>query len=66
MGATGDVVMSQAGTMSLEPAPYAFDLFVVHTVGDADFVRGYLLPALNLPPARVLLIDALPLGGVSA
>src|SRR6185503_16826643 len=64
MGSMGDVVAGQAGTMSPERAPYASDLFVVHAVADADFVRGYLLPALNLATSRVLLIDELPLGGV--
>ena len=47
-----------------EPEAHAFDLFVVHAAPDTDFVRGYLLPALNLPSARVLLMDELPLGGV--
>jgi hypothetical protein len=43
---------------------HAFDLFVVYAAADADFVRGYLLPALNVPAPRVLLIDELPLGAV--
>jgi hypothetical protein len=52
-----------------EPAPqdsvsHAFDLFVVHAAADADFVRGYLLPALNLPSSRVLLADALTPGAL--
>jgi WD40 repeat protein len=46
-----------------DPA-HAYDLFVIHAAHDASFVRGYLLPALNLPVERVLLVDALPLGGV--
>jgi WD40 repeat protein len=41
----------------------AFDLFVVHAAEDADFVRGYLLPTLNLPRSRVLLVDELTPGG---
>jgi hypothetical protein len=36
---------------------------VVHAPADAGFVGGYLLPALNLPPSRVLLVDELALGG---
>jgi WD40 repeat protein len=51
MRSKGDVVVE-----------HAFDLFVVHAAADADFVRGYLLPALNLPASRVLLLDDLPLG----
>jgi len=42
---------------------WRFDLFVVHAPADADFVRGYLLPELNLPPLRVLLVDELTPGG---
>jgi hypothetical protein len=41
-----------------------YDLFVVYAATDAEFVRGYLLPALNLPPSRVRLVDDLPIGGV--
>ncbi|HWU85953.1 MAG TPA: SUMF1/EgtB/PvdO family nonheme iron enzyme [Kofleriaceae bacterium] len=40
------------------------DLFIVHAEADAAFVRGYLLPALELPRDRVLLVDELPLGGL--
>ena len=36
----------------------------MHAAEDADFVHGYLLPALHLPLERVLLVGALPLGGV--
>ncbi len=42
-----------------------FDLFVVYAAADRDFVHGYLLPALNLPPAppsRVQLVDELTPG----
>jgi len=46
------------------PAPHDFDLFVVHAAADAGFVREYLLPALQLPRSRVLLIHELPLGGL--
>jgi len=41
---------------------WRFDLFVVHAATDADFVRGFLVPALNLPPSRVLLVDDLTPG----
>jgi formylglycine-generating enzyme required for sulfatase activity len=46
------------------PATHDFDLFVVHAAADAGFVREYLLPALELPRSRVLLIHELPLGGL--
>jgi hypothetical protein len=39
-------------------------LFVVHADADADFVRGYLLPALDLPLQRVQLTNELPLGSL--
>lgn len=54
----GDAVTKQTGS---EPtaAVQDFDLFIVHAAEDADFVRGYLVPALNLPPQRVLLVDTL-------
>jgi WD40 repeat protein len=55
---------NELGQTACGPEPYAFDLFVIHAVADADFVRGYLLPALNLPTARVLLSDELRPGGV--
>jgi Tol biopolymer transport system component len=64
MGSKGDAVAEREGIVSSEPAAYAFDLFVVHASADADFVRGYLLPTLNLPSSRVQLIDELPLGGL--
>jgi hypothetical protein len=60
------VIVEHAEPASLDVAVHAYDLFVVHAAADADFVRGYLLPARNLPPARVLVLDALPLGGVIA
>jgi hypothetical protein len=31
-----------------------YDLFVVHSKTDQDWVQGYLVPALGLPPGRVL------------
>jgi formylglycine-generating enzyme required for sulfatase activity len=40
------------------------DLFVIYADADSAFVREYLLPALELPRERVLLIDELPLGGL--
>ncbi|TMQ10027.1 MAG: TIR domain-containing protein [Deltaproteobacteria bacterium] len=58
------MVAEYLGSALLHPAAYSYDLFVVHAADDADFVHGYLLPALNLPSARVLLINALPLGSV--
>lgn len=56
-------------TAPTEPIPqdsavHAFDLFVVHAAADADFVRGYLLPALDLSSSRVLLSDALTPGAL--
>ena len=59
----GDALTRQTIFERAEPA-HAYDLFVVHAATDAEFVRGYLLPALNLPSSRVLLVDDLPLGGV--
>ena len=59
----GDATTRQTTSELAEPA-HAYDLFVVHAATDAEFVRGYLLPALNLPSSRVLLVDDLPLGGV--
>src|SRR4051812_42781212 len=46
------------------PATHEFDLFIIHAATDAVFVREYLLPALELPSDRVLLVDELPLGGL--
>ena len=62
-GSMGDAATRQTTSEQAEPA-HAYDLFVVHATSDAEFVRGYLLPALNLPSSRVLLVDDLPLGGV--
>ena len=62
-GSMGDALTSQMISEHAEPA-HIYDLFVVHAATDAEFVRGYLLPALNLPSSRVLLVDDLPLGGV--
>jgi len=59
-GSTGELAV--ASPRAAEPAAKAFDLFVVHAAADADFVRGYLLPALNLPSSRVLLVDELTPG----
>lgn len=63
MGSQGDAVVES--TLP-QPATYAFDLFVIYATDDTEFVRGYLLPALNLPAQRVLLVDELPLGAVIA
>jgi hypothetical protein len=38
------------------PATHDLDRFVVHAGADVAFVRESLLPALELPPARVLLV----------
>src|SRR5437868_3884299 len=62
MKSKGDVGDEHVGSASRAPATYAFDLFVVHAAADADFVRGYLLPALDLEPSRVLLVDQLTPG----
>ena len=62
-GSMGDALTRQTISEHAEPA-HAYDLFVVHAATDAEFVRGYLLPALNLPSSRVLLVDDLPLGSV--
>src|SRR5512140_1797526 len=50
------------GGRSRDVSGHEFDLFVVYAMADADFVRGYLLPALNLPSSRVLLVDELTPG----
>ena len=59
----GDIAIRQTTSELAEPA-HAYDLFVVHAATDAEFVRGYLLPALNVSSSRVLLVDELPLGDV--
>ena len=64
-GSMGDAATGQTTSELAEPAD-ACDLFVVHAATDAEFVRGYLLPALNLPSSRVLLVDDLPLGACSS
>jgi hypothetical protein len=60
----GDAVTKQAESKPAEPAAPEFDLFVVYAAANADFVRGYLIPALNLPPTRVLLVDDLQPGSI--
>ncbi len=50
------------GAASPDVTSHEFDLFVVHAVADGEFVHGFLLPALNLPSARVLLVDKLTPG----
>jgi WD40 repeat protein len=62
MDSQGVLVVEGAKSASGGVAAHAFDLFVVFSAADADFVRGYLLPALNVPPARVLLVDELTPG----
>ena len=44
----GDAATSQTPSEQAKPA-HPYDLFVVHAASDAEFVRGYLLPALDLP-----------------
>jgi len=46
-------------------AACALDLFILHATADTAFVRGYLLPALDLPASRVLLLDDLALGAIA-
>jgi len=46
------------------PDDHAFDVFILHAADDREFVRGYLVPALNLPAQRVLLADDLRPGAV--
>ena len=41
---------------------WRFDLFVVHAATDADFVRGFLLPALH---SRGMLVSPTYIGGDS-
>jgi formylglycine-generating enzyme required for sulfatase activity len=41
---------------------HAYELFAIFAAVDGDFVRGYLLPSLKLPRARVLLVDELTPG----
>jgi len=62
MGSQTDAVADDARGGSLDPADpaYAFDLFIAHAAADAEFVRGFLLPALNLAASRVLLLEDLP------
>lgn len=58
MGEQAEAIVNPA------PAAPAFDLFVVFAAADAGFVRGHLLPALDLPSSRVQLIDELRPGGM--
>jgi len=60
----GRMAATHARAAPSESATPEFDLFVVYAASDADFVRGYLLPALNLPPRRVLLVDDLTPGAL--
>jgi len=62
MKSTGDTDTAERYSRRRDPATYVFDLFVVFAAADADFVRGHLLPALNVPSSRVLLVDELTLG----
>ena len=43
-------------------SPFCYDVFVVHAAADAAFVQGYLIPALDLPPERVLVPTTFELG----
>lgn len=58
--------MADTQSVSQGSAAHTFDLFIIHSFADADFVRGYLLPALDLPPSRVLLVDELTPGAMIA
>ena len=62
MALKDDVVGERAGTASRGAMAHEFDLFVVHAAADGEFVHGFLLPALNLPASRVLLVDRLTPG----
>jgi len=64
MQAAGRQVADYVEPVVQTPATPELDLFVVHAPADAAFVRAYLLPALDLPSSRVLLVDELPLGGL--
>ncbi|MDQ2809423.1 MAG: TIR domain-containing protein [Chloroflexota bacterium] len=44
------------------PPPPLYDLFVSYADADTAWVQGYLLPALGLPDARVMLHDKFALG----
>lgn len=48
--------------LTLTASTFAYDVFVVHAAADESFVQGYLLPALDLPPERVLVPRTLELG----
>src|SRR6185369_10757191 len=61
-GSMGRGAAMQARMAPPESATHEFDLFVVYAASDADFVHGYLMPALNLAPSRVLLVDDLTPG----
>lgn len=52
----GDAATRHTMSEQAQPA-HASKLFVVYAADDANFVRDYLLPALNLPPSRVRLND---------
>jgi WD40 repeat protein len=58
------VTAAHARAVASESPAHDFDLFVMYAAADADFVRGYLLPVLNLPSSRVLLLDELTLGAL--
>ena len=57
--------MGRHAPVSAPPDDPSHALFVLHAASDTGFVRGYLLPALNLPPEQVLTVDDLPLGSVT-
>jgi len=65
MKSQGQVAVQHANAAWREAVIRDFDLFVVHAGDAADFVRGYLLPALNLPSPRVLLVDELTPGALA-
>lgn len=59
-----EAVTEDAAPAMGQPPERAFDLLVLYADADAGFVHGYLVPALNIPSDRLLLIDQLLLGGV--
>lgn len=57
--------LQNADAVEEGPSPtHEFDLFVVYASADDAFVREDLIPALELPSQRVLLVEELPIGGM--
>src|ERR1700677_967949 len=53
---------SLAAVMARPDHPKRHELFVIHAKADESFVRGYLIPALDLAEPQVLSSAALPVG----